>query len=358
MASATVRSRSSCLWIGDPQSNRAQFFEQARQAQGLAPSFQISYAQLLQSGLPQGRIWDEVRLESAGKSLELERAFIEYGGDLSFGQDPLEHGRLYAPASWYRGFCRMLRQLPPDLPYHNAPAEIEVLFDKRRTHQRLTQAGLAVAPSLGPISNYQELRQALEREGVERAFLKVFCGSSCSGSVAYLRGDEVCFTTVERASPGRYFNSRRVRRYPKPVAVEIIDWLGSQGLQAEVWLPKARSQGLPFDLRLVTIAGKVRQRVMRQGHTPMLGLHLGSRRGDLQALDLWLGDSARARIEELAEAVAALFPGCLYLGVDILIQPDKTPVVLEVNAFGDLLPGVLWQGMDTYTTELWARNSA
>jgi len=318
----------------------------------------MSYAQLLQSGLPPGQTWDEVRLESAGKSLELERAFVEYGGDRSFCQQPLEHGRLYAPASWYRGFCRMLRQLPPDLAYHNSPSEIEVLFDKRQTHQRLTRAGLPVAPSLGPVSTYQELRQALEREGVDRAFLKVFCGSSCSGSVAYLKGDEVCFTTVERAANGRYYNSRRVRRYSGQVAAEIIDWLGGQGLQAEVWLPKARLQGLPFDLRLVTIAGQVCHRVMRQGHTPMLGLHLGSRRGDLQALDRWLGERARARVDELARAVATLFPGCLYLGIDLLIRPDKTPVVIEVNAFGDLLPGVLWQGMDTYTAELLARNSA
>ncbi|MEH2327422.1 MAG: hypothetical protein V7K32_28470 [Nostoc sp.] len=41
----------------------------------------------------------------------------------------------------------------------------------------------------------------------------------------------------------------------------------------------------------------------------------------------------------------------LYCGVDLLILPDwKTHVILEINAFGDLLPGILWNGMDTYTS--------
>jgi hypothetical protein len=32
--------------------------------------------------------------------------------------------------------------------------------------------------------------------------------------------------------------------------------------------------------------------------------------------------------------------------------------VLEVNAFGDLLPGVLCDGRDTYEDELWAMRDA
>ncbi|BAZ17613.1 hypothetical protein NIES4071_94930 [Calothrix sp. NIES-4071] len=53
------------------------------------------------------------------------------------------------------------------------------------------------------------------------------------------------------------------------------------------------------------------------------------------------------------EQAAKLFPRSLYCGVDLLILPDwKQHAILEINAFGDLLPGILWNGMDTYTSEV------
>ncbi|RUS95886.1 hypothetical protein DSM106972_088990 [Dulcicalothrix desertica PCC 7102] len=53
------------------------------------------------------------------------------------------------------------------------------------------------------------------------------------------------------------------------------------------------------------------------------------------------------------EQAAKLFPTSLYCGVDLLILPDwKQHAILEINAFGDLLPGILWNGMDTYTSEV------
>ena len=52
---------------------------------------------------------------------------------------------------------------------------------------------------------------------------------------------------------------------------------------------------------------------------------------------------------------AARFPGSLYMGIDLLISPDyRSHAILEVNAFGDLLPGVLSRGVDTYTAEVLA----
>ncbi len=46
-------------------------------------------------------------------------------------------------------------------------------------------------------------------------------------------------------------------------------------------------------------------------------------------------------------------PESLYAGVDVVISPGfRRHAVLEINAFGDLLPGVLFEGLDTYTAEL------
>ena len=52
-------------------------------------------------------------------------------------------------------------------------------------------------------------------------------------------------------------------------------------------------------------------------------------------------------------ALAFCFPRSLYAGFDVLIEPDfRTARILEVNAFGDLLPRVLHEGSDTYEWEL------
>jgi hypothetical protein len=47
------------------------------------------------------------------------------------------------------------------------------------------------------------------------------------------------------------------------------------------------------------------------------------------------------------------FPESLYAGVDWLFTPDfRRRAVIEVNTSGDLLPGVFWQGQETYAAEL------
>ena len=49
------------------------------------------------------------------------------------------------------------------------------------------------------------------------------------------------------------------------------------------------------------------------------------------------------------------FAESLYAGIDLLLTPDyRHHRVLEVNAFGDLLPRLLWNGLDTYQAEVQA----
>ena len=337
MVTAIAPSRNSCLYLGDPASNRAAAFQAARRRLGLPDCHMQSYAEE-----PLAGNWSEVRLDSPGKSLELERHLLERGG---FTVPAMERGRLWDASAWYRGLQATLEQLPPDWPYHNPPPDVLLLFDKRRCSRRLREAGLPVADSLATLHDAADLRRQLAEREWQGAFVKLFCGSSCSGSLAYQARRQAAFTTLERAAVGRYYNSRKVRRYTGRVADELIDWLCRQGAQVEEWLPKARLHNVPFDVRLVMIDGQPCHRVVRQGKTPMLGLHLGSRRGPWQELD-WEAP------EQLGRGVAALFPNCLHLGVDLLQTPTGSWRVIEVNAFGDLLPGLEWQGMDTYEWEL------
>jgi hypothetical protein len=51
--------------------------------------------------------------------------------------------------------------------------------------------------------------------------------------------------------------------------------------------------------------------------------------------------------------MTSCFPNSLYAGIDLRISPDfQHHQVLEVNAFGDLLPNVMCNGRDTYESEI------
>jgi hypothetical protein len=87
--------------------------------------------------------------------------------------------------------------------------------------------------------------------------------------------------------------------------------------------------------------------------SPFTNLHLGNKRGDLSAIIARLGEPAWRAALRTCERAAAVFPGSLHVDVDLLVVPEwKRHPVLEANAFGDLLPGVLCNGMDTYVAEV------
>jgi hypothetical protein len=68
-----------------------------------------------------------------------------------------------------------------------------------------------------------------------------------------------------------------------------------------------------------------------------------------------MGEEAWHDAMNTCERVAACFPDSLYCGIDLLIAAGfKHHAVAEVNAFGDLLPGTLSEGVDTYTAEILA----
>jgi hypothetical protein len=154
---------------------------------------------------------------------------------------------------------------------------------------------------------------------------------------------------------GRLYNRLRVNHYTDERQVAaIVDRLGADGLHVERWFPKAGHDGRVFDLRVVVIAGRAGHVVARTSRTPLTNLHLGNARGDLAALRSAIGAERWAAAMAVAERAAACFPGSLHAGVDLMLGPGFERVaVAEVNAFGDLLPGVLDErGRDTYAAEV------
>jgi len=85
----------------------------------------------------------------------------------------------------------------------------------------------------------------------------------------------------------------------------------------------------------------------------MTNRHLLNERGDQDAVRERVGRSAWDAAMRNCELAMERFPESLYAGIDLLFTPDfLRQAVIEVNAFGDLLPGVFWQGLETYAAEL------
>ncbi|MEV3963717.1 STM4014 family protein [Nocardia sp. NPDC050193] len=297
-----------------------------------------------------------VRLDSPGENPDVDRL-------LRGVTDPT---RVEGSARWYAGFGAAVASLRGGHRLDD-PAELAVLFDKRQCHARLTNSGVPVprSPTSGtvaPVRDWADLRLRLRESGLTRAFVKIAHGSSASGVLAlemHPSGRVRATTSVEIASSGALHNSLRVRRYSTETEIAaIVDRLAPDGLHIEQWVPKSSLRGGSCDLRIVVVAGRATHMVARQASVPITNLHLAGRRGDPAAVRAAAG-AHWPRALEMAERAAACFPRTLCVGVDLLPTAHwRKFVVGEVNAFGDLLPGVTGlpgspaAGLDTYTAQI------
>lgn len=367
--------------IGNPGSRRVELFQAALAELGLPAARIVSYLDLLSGNdalRRSVRAGTVVRTESPGKDFEVERALIAAGADDADGDERFDHisrraarslsferGRILYPRQWYLGYCATLRLIERELaecPPHllmNSPAEIALMFDKIACHQSLSSRGVPVARSLGAINSFDELIERMREQDCHRLFVKLAYGSSASGVVAYQTDGRrhQATTTVEMLRQGaglRLYNSRRIRVYRdwREIA-ELIDALCRNRVHVEQWLPKAGIGNRTFDLRVVVIAGRAGHTVARLSRSPMTNLHLLNERGDVNVVRESIGQQVWDSAMRNCELAMECFPGSLYAGIDLLLTPDhRRQAVIEVNAFGDLLPGVLWQGQETYAAEL------
>jgi hypothetical protein len=373
-------SRPEFVVVGNPGCPRVALFQEALSRCQLPSPTLVSYADLLagrvslEQAVPHGAI---VRLESPGRDFEVEKGLLALGADEPDADGPtrisqqevtrltFDKGRIWYPRQWYLGFRALLRQIAgqlsrcPPCVLMSQPADVEILFDKVRCQARFAEAGLPIPRGLDPVRSFAELHERMRAASCPQVFVKLAHGSSASGVVAYrTSGDrQEALTTVEMVRQDgelRLYNSRKIRRYQKPAEVAVlIDTLAREGVRVEEWLPKAELNDHVFDLRVVVIGGVARHIVVRMSRTPMTNLHLLNSRGDMCAVLARMDPEAWQAAQRTCEQAAAVFPDSLHLGVDLLIAPDfRRHAVLEANAFGDLLPGVLSEGADTYEAEI------
>ncbi|GAA2730455.1 STM4014 family protein [Actinocorallia aurantiaca] len=331
--------------VGTPGERRVEAFAAACASSGLSRPGVLPWTDVL-SGAPL-EVDGLLRVDSPGEDAAAD-ALLRGPGDPA---------RVGGGARWYRTLRRGLERLRP-FPSAGDVDEIAVMFDKRACHARLSAAGVPVPASLGPVGGYRELRERMAEHGVRRVFVKPAHGSSASGVIA-LQTAPGRIKAVSSAVPdgSGWRNSLRVRTSTSEAeTARLIDALAPDGLHVEKWFPKAGLNGRLLDLRVVVIAGEPAHAVVRTSTAPMTNLHLGGTRGPLE--------DVRARLDwsgamDVCARAAACFPRSLMVAVDLLIGLDwRRLAVAEVNAFGDLLPGLTGlpgtraEGLDTYTAQI------
>lgn len=348
--------------VGVPGHRRLELFDAAAGALGLPGPVVVPWRDLAAGPveLPRDAL---VRVDSPGGDAETERLLRgwEHTPDLY---------RAEGTGDQHAGFRAALDRLAeavratPGAALLQEPADLVDMCDKRRCHARLAAAGVPVPPALpGPVTGYASLRAAMEAHRWPRVFVKPAHGSSASGVVALAtasggRVRAVTSADLVRGADGsvELYNSLRLRTYTREEDVAaVVDALAPDHLHVERWVPKAGFAGRTVDLRVVVVAGRAAHVVVRSSSSPMTNLHLGNARGDLAALRESVDPHSWEQAMATAEAAAACFPRTLYAGVDLLASPGwREFAVCEVNAFGDLLPGVLHEGRDTYAEQLHA----
>ncbi len=365
------RSVSRFVVIGSADDRRIQLWQAALSRLALPPAKLVTYTDLLigrvrlEACLQPG---DVLRIESPGKSDETNRLLLKRGAPLVESEyiktldEPLAKGQLFSTRQWYLGLCAALdlidmqRVIAP--PHHimNGTEGIRMMFDKRATQQILHAKNIPTPPFLPPIASYDQLRAEMQAARIRRVFIKPTHGSSASGMIAYETNgrQEKATTTVEQAVDGKLFNSRRIRVLRGSAEIpRLIDTICRQRVHVERWIPKASLQGQQsFDVRIVVINGKAQHSIVRLSRTPFTNLHLLNDRLPIETLIAYIGEERWRAAQTTCERAVACLPDAFYAGVDLLFASTlRRHYVLELNAFGDLLPTVRVDGRDTYETE-------
>jgi hypothetical protein len=376
--------RTPLVVIGNRESRRIRLLGEAATACGcdmtvisyddlLANDFQNEWLDRLKSS---GHLASDVivRIESPGERSETARSLLASGIEpmeqrrrvpvslIDIDAAEMERGEILHPLQWFLGLEQFMQRLdsswgPLGMRWMNSPASIVTAFDKHACRELWRQANVPVAPGLPSVRTYSQLR-ASRPERHARLFLKLRYGYSAMGAVALeWRGELVrAITTVEvtwQAGRPRMFLSKRPRALQREFEIAwLIDTLAMEEIVIEEWLPKARWNGKPFDLRIVTIGGRARHAVGRANASPFTNLNLDAERMSQEEVERVLGDGS-IEAKSLAERAAAEIPEAWSLGIDVLMKPNRQRgVVLEANAFGDYLPGLLCNGETTYEAEL------
>ena len=357
--------------FGNPENRRVISFFEAVTASKKHTFSVISYLDLLDKRVNLAehiRPNSILKIDSPGENSLVRQRLIEYGEippsvNNAFLND---FGRICYAEEWYRGFSLFLSDMKKqldalDTPYDlmNGIDSILTMFDKVACKAVLVKNNIPTPVSLNGISDYTTLRQQMKNQRINSVFIKPAHSSSASGVIAFRTNDRhsQAISSVElsiEAGDIVLHNSLKIRTYTDETSIiPLINTILKSKNIVEQWVPKASFQGSAFDFRIVVINGRARHTVARTSKSPITNLHLGNMRGNLADIIAYIGTANFEAAKKVAEQVASCFPDCLYMGVDVLISSNfKQIKVLEVNAFGDLLPNLLDEQESVYQAEI------
>ncbi len=364
--------------LGNPENRRVSLFSESVEASGFGQTHVLSYLDILKTNVLKETDFSEsvVRIESPGENLDVRKRLIARGAaearkegfpfipeeQVMSLKDPAE---LIHTRQWYVGFKALLNDIDRELKKYsgvslmNHPSDIALMFDKRACQELLKVQGISVPPFCTDVLTYDHLLETMRERKWNKVFIKPAHASSASGVIAFrISGEkQQAVTSVElkrEDNSVRLFNSLKLKTYTDKADISaIIDPVLKENAIVEQWLNKATIGDRYFDLRVLVIAGSAKHMVVRKSKRVITNLHLGNERGSLEELSSALGEEKLAEVRVLAEQAAACFPRSLYCGVDVLVAADKKSIrVLEVNAFGDLLPNVRYEDKNCYEAEI------
>lgn len=363
--------------VGPENSRRVESFSATARMCGAPRVTKVSYLDAISGHCEHPRPGSLIRLESPGGCADTTRRLLAAGisGMEANGGVPIslleierlacERGEMLHPRQWFFGLREVLQNLEAtwantQLRWMSTSEAIITAFDKTACLNLWSQACLPIPPQYPGVSTYSQVRQAIPDRHA-RVFIKLRYGYSAMGAVALeWRGDQVrAITTVETTwSQGRprLFVTKRPRQLRREFEVAwLIDTLGVEQIIVEDWLPKARWENRPYDLRVVMIGDEVCHVVGRANSSPFTNLNLGARRMSREIVQEQLG-CQWGQLTDLCERAITALPSADMLGLDILVGPEcRDLTLLEANAFGDYLPGLLHRGKTTYELQLQAQ---
>ncbi len=367
---------------------RVDAFQYALRQQGLRPATLISYGdfiaqpeRLADQLIKRAKSQNILRIDSPGRDQQVYAAILQQGiSPLRATKRPYQtahaiqqkiqqKGRMIAPYQFYAGFKVVMQQVKqtvlslPDLhnvhnvQLMNSPDDILLAFDKYRCQHYLQQHKIPVPELLGSIQSYTELRQKMRQYNMPRVFIKLKHGASAAGIIALESSAnkiQIRSTVEYQSKTKALYNTRRLTRSRNENTIaELINALCQMDVYAERWIPKAQIEDYVVDIRIVVIGCKAQHSVLRMSKSPITNLHLLNQRADTTRLQQQMSTSAWQAMLTTCEQVAALFSQSLYIALDIAVAVNfNKHVVLEVNAFGDLLKAVLYRGLTPQEAEI------
>jgi glutathione synthase/RimK-type ligase-like ATP-grasp enzyme len=296
-----------------------------------------------------------LRVESPGSDQATWQLLAQRGGF----DEALTDGQWRPGRAFFLGLQRALADItaatPQLTPTHPAQ-HILTMTDKLWCAQHLQQHRIATPQTDEAPTSVEALRTLLMQQRRHAVFVKPRWGSSAAGVMAYrFRPQQEQLITTARLIDGKLVNEKCLHVYRDSASISVLlQTILSDGAIVQTWIPKAATEGGPFDVRVLMIAGQLAQRVARVGNGAITNLHINAKRMSAeQALDS-VGKHVASRVYSVCQQVADSFPGQLVLGIDVMVDAAGRPFVIECNAWGDYLPKLLLHGQDSYDSQVHA----